>query len=94
MPRLLLERREDANGELWLATPLDELDQRVQVVVGVLGDSGREGGRETRFHQLLAAASGRPDRAPARLSFSSACLVSDLEADCSYLVDSRTRPVA
>ena len=35
--------------------PLDELDQRVQVVMGVLGDSGRQRGRETRFHQLLAS---------------------------------------
>jgi hypothetical protein len=49
-----LERREDADGEVRLAPSLDELDQCVQVIVGVLGDLGRESDCETRFHELLA----------------------------------------
>jgi hypothetical protein len=42
----LFDGRQDSYREFWLTTSVDELDQRMQVIAGVLGDAVRERRRE------------------------------------------------
>jgi hypothetical protein len=44
------DRRQDSYREFWLTASVDELDQRVQVIAGVLGDAVRERRREAGLH--------------------------------------------
>jgi hypothetical protein len=46
----LFDGRQDSYREFWLTASVDELDQRVQVIPGVLGDAVREGRREAGLH--------------------------------------------
>ena len=46
----LFDRRQDSYREFWLTASVDELDQRVQVIAGVLGDAVRERRREAGLH--------------------------------------------
>ena len=50
-----LERRENPDGEVRPAAAFDQLDQCVQVVTGVVGELGRQRGRESSSSQLFAA---------------------------------------
>jgi hypothetical protein len=46
----LFDGRQDSYREFWLTASVDELDQRVQVIAGVLGDAVRERRREAGLH--------------------------------------------
>jgi hypothetical protein len=46
----LFDGRQDSYREFWLTASIDELDQRVQVIAGVLGDAVRERRREAGLH--------------------------------------------
>jgi hypothetical protein len=46
----LFDGRQDSYREFWLTASVDELDQRVQIIAGVLGDAVRERRREAGLH--------------------------------------------